>query len=123
MPRVSEAISDRQNGRQRAPGRRYTPAEIAIMTEMAPLYPATEIARVLGATPNAIRAACLARNIPLTGYQQHGQRVFSTRFGTHEHVEIFQREASRRGIAIGTLARRILEVVAADNLFSAILDR
>ena len=119
--RIIETVSDLPSGRRKR-GRPYTTAELKIIRKMAPDYSAAEIARVLGTSTGAIHDACSYRRIKLNGYVNKRRRTLSARFGYGELIDIFKREAARRGIAVGTLGRRILETVARDGMFSAILD-
>lgn len=98
----------------------YTDDEIEQIRQLAARgYSAIYIGRCFNVTPGSMRETLKRYNIKL---RVSGRRPLSTKFGYGDSAEIFRRAAAARGTTVGALATRLLEVIAHDDMFDAILD-
>lgn len=75
-----------------------------------------QIAEAVGSTPDSVRQTLHYRHMK----RPHDHRLEFQIGATTK--EVYAREAERRGIKCRVLIRRVLTMVARDNLFSAIID-
>ena len=103
------------------PWKHYTEKEIALLSKLAARgRSAPVIAEVFGLTTRELRAACRYHGVRLRGSAGRGE--LSAKFGRGETADIFRREATARGTTVAQLGARLLETIARDNMFAAVLD-
>jgi hypothetical protein len=99
--------------------RRFSDDEIERIRFMADFgHSGTSIARALDRTPQSVRVKCVEYGIRLRPVKMSHRRIrLSVRTW-----QILQTEADRIGTSAGRLARLVIETVAKDRLFGAVLD-
>jgi hypothetical protein len=117
---------------------RFTPLTLNIIRRHAGnRRDASTIAGMLNCSPGTIESICNKHGIelvaipdgaaPLSPYRSaDGSRPQFRTIEVPIGLEAFgliQREAARRGVKASTLIARVAEIVAADKLFSAVLDK
>jgi hypothetical protein len=117
---------------------RFTPLTLTIIRRHAEhRRDSAFIASVLNCSPGTVENICSQHGIelvaiaddapPLSPYRSPDGgrpqfRPIEVSIGV-EAFELIQREAARRGVKAATLIARVSEIVAADKLFGAVLDR
>jgi hypothetical protein len=87
---------------------------------------AAEIAERIGCTLGSLRVKCSQKGISLRRWEVSRQIHFSKRLmiSLPETVALnLQRQADKKGITQSDLARALLDAIARDNLYDAVIDR
>jgi hypothetical protein len=98
---------------------RFSPADIEKLKFMASFgHDGKSIARALDRTPQAVRVKAVEIGVQLRPPKMHHRRI---KLSLQAWCAL-QTEADRLGTSAGRLARLIIETVARDRLFSAVID-
>ena len=99
--------------------RRFSPADIEKLKFMASFgHDGKSIARALDRTPQAVRVKAVEIGVRLRPPKMEHRRIKLS----VQAWRALQTEADRLGTSAGRLARLVIETVARDRLFSAVID-
>src|SRR6516162_2384634 len=99
--------------------RRFSPADIEKLKFMASFgHDGKSIARALDRTPQAVRVKAVEIGVSLRPPKMDHRRIKLS----VQAWRALQTEADRLGTSAGRLARLVIETVARDRLFSAVID-
>ena len=102
-----------------APLRRFSPADIETLKFMASFgHDGKSIARSLGRTPQSVRVKAVEIGVSLRPPKMDHRRIKLS----VQAWRALQTEADRLGTSAARLARLVVETVARDRLFSAVID-
>lgn len=115
---------------------RFTPDVLRTIRRRAGKVPGRDLADELGCDYGSLRNVCNRHGISLrcTGDDEEPRPQRRPIFATgaparefcfmlpHNTRTVCEREALLRGVSLEVLTRRLIEVVAADNLWNAVLD-
>ena len=99
--------------------RRFSPADIEKLKFMASFgHDGKSIARALDRTPQSVRVKAVEIGVRLRPPKMEHRRIKLS----VQAWRALQTEADRLGTSAGRLARLVVETVARDRLFSAVID-
>jgi len=97
----------------------HTPEISEKLRELAPSHTVQEIARIVGIAPNSVTSFCKVAGIKIKPGRD--KQRFSTKISIDAAVEM-QRAADSRRMDVNDLICKLLETIAKDHMFDAILD-
>jgi len=86
-----------------------------------------QIAAQLGCKASTLQVRCSQRKISLRTIDGRAGNKAGNKNGRNlrvnaEIIQLYEREAAERGISTRVIVQRLLEIIAKDNLFNAVLD-